>query len=417
MCGITGFVDLNRASSAGILTRMSDILRHRGPDGSGDKFFDTEKNQIGLAHRRLSIIDLSERGKQPMQFANLYITFNGEIYNFREIRSELEKQNHSFQSDSDTEVILHAYAEWGPDCVKKFIGMFAFVIYDTAKNEIVLIRDRAGVKPLFWYANNNLFLFASELKAFHQHPGFKKELDLNAVAAFMQFGNVPSPHCIFKNCFKLKPGHFLRLDLSNLKAESTCYWSVYQDAYNQAKIDLPFDEAKKDTEALLSSAFNYRMVADVPVGVFLSGGYDSVCVTSLLQKERSAKIKTFTISVPDIGLDESKYAKEIAAHLGTDHHEFRCTEKEVFEILKNLPFFYDEPFADSSAIPTTLVSQAARGHVTVALSGDGGDESFAGYNRYDYMMKHGKLLKQIPSPIRNTAASLMQKISSEKIPV
>ncbi|MCE3260643.1 MAG: asparagine synthase (glutamine-hydrolyzing), partial [Bacteroidetes bacterium] len=286
MCGISGFVDLNRTSSAGILTRMSDALRHRGPDGSGEEFLESSRSQVGLGHRRLSIIDLSERGKQPMRFANLYITFNGEIYNFREVREELEKQNHTFHSDSDTEVILHAYAEWGTECVKKFIGMFAFAIYDTAKNELVLMRDRAGVKPLFWYWNDNLFLFASELKSFHQHPGFKKELDLNAVAAFMQFGNVPSPHCIFKNCFKVPAGYFLRFNLSTLKIETTSYWSVYQNAYNQPKLDLPFDEAKKSTEDLLISAFNYRMVADVPVGVFLSGGYDSVCVTSLLQKDR-----------------------------------------------------------------------------------------------------------------------------------
>ncbi|MCE3227633.1 MAG: asparagine synthase (glutamine-hydrolyzing) [Bacteroidetes bacterium] len=417
MCGISGFIDFNKNSTQDILVQMSDVLVHRGPDGSGAEFYETSTSQVGLAHRRLSIIDLSERGKQPMMYKDLTITYNGEIYNFDEIKTRLQKLGHTFVSDSDTEMILHAYSEWGADCLQHFIGMFAIAIYDNAKQEVFIARDRAGIKPLYYYLHDKLFLFASELKAFHKHPGFKKVLNTNAVAAFMQFGNVPVPHCIFQHCLKLKPGHFLKINTSTMKTETTCYWSVYSNAYNRKKIDISFEEAKTKTEELLESSFNYRMVADVPVGVFLSGGYDSVCVTSLLQKNRSEKIKTFTISVPDIGLNEAAYAADIARHLGTEHHELHCSEAEVLEIINHLPFYYDEPFADSSAIPTTLVSKMARQHVTVALSGDGGDESFAGYNRYDYLMKHGKFLKQIPGPLRSTMSAVMKKVPAEKIPV
>lgn len=417
MCGISGFIDFNKGSNERVLTKMSDTLTHRGPDGSGTFFFETEGFQCGLAHRRLSIIDLSERGKQPMQFDKYSITFNGEIYNFHEVRAELVKLGHSFTSNTDTEVILHAYSQWGINCMSRFIGMFAFAIYDNEKKELTLVRDRPGVKPLYYYYHKGLFLFASELKAFHQHPDFQKKLNVNSVAAFMQFGNVPAPDCIFENCYKLKPGHYLRVTAKTGTVMTACYWNVYANAYNQPKLNLSFEDAKHETEDLLASAFKYRMVSDVPVGVFLSGGYDSVCVASLLQKETNDKIKTFTIGVPDMGLDESRYAREIAKHLGTDHHEFFCTEEEAVEIVGQLAFFYDEPFADSSAIPTTLVSQKARQHVTVALSGDGGDEIFAGYNRYDYMMKHGRLLARIPAAARNPVASIMKKVSSEKIPV
>jgi len=417
MCGISGLADFNNNSTEAVLSSMSGALQHRGPDGEGTQFFSESSFRLGLAHRRLSIIDLSERASQPMKYDDLWITFNGEIYNHAEINAELKQLGHAFQSASDTEVILHAYAQWGIKCVERFIGMFAIGIYNSKTKELILLRDRAGVKPLFYYYHGGLFLFASELKAFHQHPGFKKKMNLNAVAAFMQFGNVPSPHCIFEHCYKLEAGHSLILDLKTKKITTECYWDVYTDAYNQPKLDISLDEAKKETETLLTSAFNYRMVSDVPVGVFLSGGYDSVCVTSILQKNRSEKIKTFTIGVPDIGLNESQYAKDIAKHLGTDHHELFCTEKEALDIIEQLPFYYDEPFADSSAIPTTLVSRMARKEVTVALSGDGGDESFAGYNRYDYLMKHGKMLNRLPSGLRNSAAYLMKKVSSEKLPV
>lgn len=415
MCGITGFIDFSKSTSSDDLKKMTDTLQHRGPDGSGQEIFQLENFLLGLGHRRLSIIDLSEHAKQPMQADANWITFNGEIYNFQEIRLELEELGQTFQTHSDTEVILKSYNHWGEKCLEKFIGMFAFVLFDTLKNQLFCARDRAGVKPLYFYSSENLFLFSSELKAFHAHPEFQKEIDLSAVAAFMQFGNVPSDLCIFKNCFKLKPGHSLTFSLDSKKIETKQYWNVY-DFYNAPKSLLSFEKAKIETEKILQSAVNYRMVADVPVGVFLSGGYDSACVAALLQKDRSDKIKTFTIGVPDMGLNEAPFAKEVAKHLGTEHHEFLCTTKEAIELIDDLPFYYDEPFADSSALPTTLVSKMARQHVTVALSADGGDETFAGYNRYDFLSRYQKKLNTLPGFVRKGTAGLMDKIPSEKIP-
>jgi asparagine synthase (glutamine-hydrolysing) len=395
---------------------MTDAMIHRGPDGAGYEFFQNQTCQVGLGHRRLSIIDLTDTGKQPMQLQHWWMTFNGEVYNYQEIKKELESLGHQFIGNSDTEVMLHGYAEWGIQCVHRFIGMFAFVIYDTQKQEVICVRDRAGVKPFFYYWNEGLFLFASELKAFHKHPHFKKEINLDAVAAFMQYGNVPTPHCIFNNCYKLKPGHILTFNLQSLTFNISKYWDVY-DAYNKPKLAISFNEAKIETEKLLQSAFDYRMVSDVPVGVFLSGGYDSACVTSLLQKNNPKKLKTFTIGVADIGLNEAPFAKEIAQHLGTDHYEYECTEKDALELINDLPYYYDEPFADSSAIPTTLVCKMAKKQVTVALSADGGDEIFAGYNRYDYMMRHGKLLNALPSIVNKGMAGMMDLVAANHIPV
>jgi asparagine synthase (glutamine-hydrolysing) len=415
MCGISGFIDFSKKSSEEVLQAMTDTLYHRGPDASGNYFHEDKVAQIGLGHRRLSIIDLSETGKQPMHYKHLCITYNGEVYNFNEIKNELVLLGHQFIGHSDTEVILHAFEQWGIKCVGKFIGMFALVIFDDLSKKIFCLRDRAGVKPFYYYWHENLFLFASELKAFHKHPLFNKEIDLNAIAAYMQYGNVPEPYCIFKNCYKLKPAHYLIFDLEQRTFEIAKYWNVY-DFYNKQKLDISFSEAKSETEKILSSAFNYRMVADVPIGVFLSGGYDSACLTAILQKNRTEKLKTFTIAVPDIGLNEAPYAKEIAKHIGSDHSQYDCTQKEAVELINELPYYYDEPFGDSSAIPTTLVCKIARQQVTVALSADGGDEVFAGYNRYDYMVKYGKLLNQTPSFMRKSAAELMQRIPAEKLP-
>lgn len=416
MCGIAGFIDFHKKSTTSNIQSMIEPLNHRGPDGEGVSLFKSKNAIIGFGHKRLSIIDLSQAGKQPMALNHLHITYNGEIYNYQEIKNELLELGHHFNGESDTEMILHAYTEWGIKAVERFIGMFAIALFDEKKQEVVFIRDRAGVKPLFYYQKNDLILFSSELKSFHEHPEFEKKLDLNAVAAYMQYGNVPTPHCIFKNCGKIKPGHYLKINLEKKSPQEIQYWNVY-DFYNQPKLNLSFPEAKIQTKELLKSAFNYRMVADVPVGVFLSGGYDSTTVSSLIQAESTARLKTFTIGVPDIGLNEAPYARDIAKHLDTDHTEINCTEQEAIEMIKDLPFFYDEPFADSSAIPTTLVSKAARKDVTVALSADGGDEIFGGYNRYDFMHRYGKTLNSIPKAVRKILVGAMGNISSEKIPV
>lgn len=415
MCGIAGFVDFNKRTSEETLTAMTRIIKHRGPDGDGHFLDRNEAAFVGLGHRRLSIIDLSSAASQPMYYKNYVVIFNGEIYNYSEVREVLFGKGHVFLTHSDTEVILHAYEEWGKHCVDQFIGMFTFVIYDKSKNEVFCIRDRAGVKPFFWYFKDGLFLFGSELKSFHQHPDFKKELNTDAIAAFMQFGYVPVPHCIFNHAYKLQPGHHLTINLEEKDIQVEKYWDVL-DAYNQPKLDISLQEAIDESERILEKAFQYRMVADVPVGVFLSGGYDSTCVTALLQKNSTAKINTFTIGVHDKGLNEAEFAKETAKHLGTNHTEYYCTVDEALEIVPNLPFFYDEPFADSSAIPTTLVSKLARQQVIVALSADAGDEVFAGYNKYDYVARVKKKLDRVPASVRKGIANVMEHIPAHRVP-
>ena len=415
MCGIAGFIDFNRKTTDDIIHKMTGIMQHRGPDGDGHYIDRNDKMIIGLGHRRLSIIDLSNAAGQPMQFEQLYIIFNGEVYNYNEIRDELIGKGHAFVTHSDTEVILHAYKEWGNKCVDRFVGMFAFVIYDKQNQQLFCVRDRAGVKPFFWYFKNGLFLFASELKAFHQHPGFEKELNTDAIGAYMQYGYVPTPHCIFKNTHKLEPGHTFTMNLANGEIATNKYWDVL-DFYNKPKLTISLPEAIEETERILEKAFQYRMVSDVPVGVFLSGGYDSTCVTALLQKNSTAKINTFTIGVDDKGLNEAPFAKATAAHLGTNHTEYYCTPKEALEIVPDLPFYYDEPFADSSAIPTTLVSKLARQKVTVALSADAGDEIFAGYNKYDYIARVKNKINKMPAPVRKTMAAIMKQVPAHRIP-
>ncbi|MGZ3916190.1 MAG: asparagine synthase (glutamine-hydrolyzing), partial [Flavisolibacter sp.] len=266
-----------------------------------------------------------------------------------------------------------------------------------------------------YFFKNDAFLFGSELKSLMAHPAFEKEINTDAVASFLQYNYVPSPHCIFKNTFKLPAGHLLRLDLKKQQLTFRQYWNVY-DYYNKPKLNISLTEAIDETEKILEKAFQYRMVSDVPVGVFLSGGYDSTCVTALLQKNSSEKIKTFTIGSTHNKLDEAPFAKEIALRLGTDHTEFYCTSKEAEDIILDLPYYYDEPFADPSAIPTILVSRMARQKVTVALSADAGDEIFAGYNRYDYISRYGQKISRIPKPIRKLSVLAMENISSNRIP-
>lgn len=415
MCGIAGFIDFSHKSDDDVLKKMSLCLSHRGPDGEGIWSYRNEEASIGFGHLRLSIIDLSTAANQPMHFDGLHVMFNGEIYNYNEIRDELIGKRHEFKTHSDTEVILHSWREWGIAAIHRWHGMFAIVMYDEKSNQVTCIRDRAGVKPLNYYESPDLFLFASELKSIMVHPAFRKEIDHNAVASYLQFGYVSHPHSIFKGVKKLSPGHMLQINLSTRAKNITQYWNVY-DAYNKPKLNISLPEAINETEKVLEKAFQYRMVADVPVGVFLSGGYDSSCVTALLQKNSAEKIKTFTIGTTDNKLDEAPFAKQIAAHLGTDHTEYYCTAKEALDIIPELSFYYDEPFADSSAIPTILVSRMARKKVTVALSADAGDEIFAGYNRYDYLYRFSDRIQSIPKPIRKVAVAAMESISSEKIP-
>lgn len=401
MCGITGYIDFNSSTDPGTLIAMTNSLSHRGPDDSGTEYFGNIEGQIGLGFRRLSIIDLSPAGHQPMynDDHSLCIVFNGEIYNYREIKVLLEKDGIKFKSDSDTEVLLRSYEKWGSDCVNKFIGMFAVAIYDANKNILTLIRDRAGVKPLYYYWRDQLFLFGSELKAFHKHPRFTKVIDFNALGVYFQDGYISAPHCIYKGASKLQPGHRLEVNLISREVTTHCYWSVHE-AYNKKPLNISFEDACSETEKLLVSAFQYRMIADVPVGVFLSGGFDSSAVAAILQTNSTSKINTFTIGFEDDSQNEAAFAKKIASHLGTEHHEQYCREEEAMAIIPSLGHIYDEPFADSSAIPTILVSRIARESVTVALSADGGDEAFAGYYNYPKSLKYIHKLEAIPKPFR-----------------
>lgn len=416
MCGIAGFIDFNNKSNEEQLLKMASSVAHRGPDGQGHYFVQTPEAQIGFGHRRLSIIDLSTAANQPLHFDGLHVIFNGEVYNYAEIREELIRLGHSFQTHSDTEVILHAWRQWGEASIKQWRGMYAIALYDEKTREIILIRDRPGVKPVHYYWHQGLFLFGSELKSLMAHPGFPREMDPAAVALFLQYGHVPSPHCIFRHTHKLLPGHLLRLKLGDRSLATTRYWNVY-DHYNQPKLEISQPDAIRETERILSESFRYRMVADVPVGVFLSGGYDSTCVTTLLQRQYTEKIRTFTIGSTDNKLDEAPFARQVAERLGTEHTEYYCSAKEALDIIPDLPYYYDEPFADSSAIPTILVSRLARKQVTVALSADAGDEIFAGYNRYDYIYRYGKKIQRIPAPLRKLMAAAMGTIPAGKIPV
>ncbi len=416
MCGIAGFIDFSERSSKDDLCAMADSLVHRGPDDSGYEIFHQNAASIGLGFRRLSIIDLSPTGHQPMQNVQRgdWIVFNGEIYNFKEIQQELLLMGYSFSSQSDTEVILKSYEAWGIKCVDKFIGMFAIALFEPKKNKVLFIRDRAGVKPFYYYWKDGLFLFASELKAMHKHPAFKKTIDTDALSLFFQQGYIPAPYSIFKDTYKLKPGHWIELDLVSQELKEEKYWDIV-DAYNLDKLDIPYDLALEETEKLLVSSFNYRMIADVPVGVFLSGGYDSSCVTALLQKNSSQKIKTFTIGFDDKRYNEAHHAKEVANFLGTDHHEYFCTFREAMDFVPRLPEICDEPFGDPSIIPTSLVSKIAVNHVKVALSADAGDELFAGYPRHLKSLGYITKFNNIPALVSKTLAQLIPSDSGSTV--
>ncbi len=411
MCGITGFFDTKNLITQEDLINSNITLSHRGPDASRTEIYTLPKGTIGFGHKRLSILDLSENGSQPMHNddGNISVILNGEVYNFNEIKKELVSLGYSFKSSGDTEVIIKSYEEWGLGAINKFIGMFAIALLDKNKNELFLIRDRVGVKPLYYYRNDNTLLFASELKAFHPFPCFRKEINNEAVSLFFKYGYIPAPHTIFKNAFKLFPGCILTLDIRKNEIKIEKYYEI-ADYYHKPKITISEEELVQETEKILSSAFQYRMVSDVPVGVFLSGGYDSSIVSAILQKNNTQKIKTFTIGFEEKNYDEAQYAKDIAKYLQTDHHQYYCSTREARDIIADLPYIFDEPFGDSSAIPTILVSRFARKQVTVALSADGGDEVFAGYNKYDYFLNLKKKVQNIPGFLNDGSAGILQTL-------
>lgn len=384
MCGIVGFIDKNE--SMHILNHMLKTQSYRGPDDSG-VYFD-EKSGVHFGHNRLSIQDLSSHGHQPFISGceNYVIVFNGEVYNFKNIRNELKNLGYKFISNSDTEVILYSYKEWGINCIDKFIGMFAFAVLDKLQEKLFLVRDRAGVKPLYYYADEKEFMFSSEIKSFHKHPKFKKEQNLVVLPYFFQFGYIPAPYTIFENCYKLEAGHYLEFNIQHSTFNITKYWDV-NDFHLQEKFSKGEDEILEDVEKILDDAIDLRMVSDVPVGVFLSGGYDSSLVASILAKKQGKKINTFTIGFDDEKYNEAKHAKTIAEYLGTNHTEYYMKNSDMLDLVEDLPFYYDEPFGDSSSLPTMIVSKLSRQSVTVALSADGGDEAFCGYSKYFFLNK------------------------------
>ena len=375
MCGIAGIV--SQSSDLELIGPMTEAMSHRGPDGSGI----WSDGLCSLGHRRLAIIDLSVKGKQPLCNENetVWIVFNGEIYNFQELRAELERFGHKFNSHTDTEVIVHAYEQWDAECVKKLRGMFAFAIWDQQKRRLFLARDRVGKKPLYYTDNGRCFAFASELQGLLQNPEVQREADLEGVDSYLSWGYVPAPLTGFKNVLKLPPAHFLMLDVGpdDTKTRVERYW----DLQYSPKITMTESEAGEHLREKLTEAVRYRLISDVPLGAFLSGGIDSSIVVGLMAQVSGTRVKTFSIGFDDNDYNELRFARAIAERWGTDHTELIVKPDEL-AVLPKLVKHYGEPYADSSAIPTFYVSQITRSGVTVALNGDGGDESFAGYDRY-----------------------------------
>jgi asparagine synthase (glutamine-hydrolysing) len=416
MCGITGFigpVGMGRDERARILAGMSASLRHRGPD-SGGQWID-EASGVALGHRRLAIVDLTAEGHQPMvsSCGRYTLTFNGEIYNHGEVRDELRSLGAVFRGRSDTEVMAEGFGRWGVSAtLPRLAGMFAFAVYDREKRELVLARDRLGEKPLYYGAHGGVFLFASELKSIQSYPGLSLEIDRGALALFMRHNYVPSPYSIYKGFYKLPAGTCLRIKAGappSALPPPEPYWSL-ASAMESGRRN-PFqggdDEAIEALEEKLSVSVGQMMMADVPLGAFLSGGIDSSLITAVMQKLSAKPVKTFTIGFEEKEFDEARHAAAVARHLGTEHTELRVTPKEALETIPSLPLIYDEPFSDSSQIPTCLVSALTRRKVTVCLSGDGGDEIFAGYTRYLASLRLRKIFGTVPGPLRRAGASLM----------
>lgn len=415
MCGITGFWNRNGHAPDDplrIVRSMTDVLTHRGPDG-GDAWQDSDARLV-LGHRRLAVIDLSEAGRQPMLSSDgrLAITYNGEVYNFAEIRANLEREGCAFRGRSDTEVIVEACALWGVEkTVARLIGMFAFALWDRQERRLTLVRDRLGIKPLYWAELRKTFLFGSELKALHAYPGFSAEIDRQSLAAFMRFGYVPAPKSIYHGVNKLEPGCMLHAT-SDGKVVIERYWDVRAVARNGASEPLSLDdgEATERLETTLGEAVRQRLISDVPIGAFLSGGIDSSTVVALMQARASGPVRTFSIGFHDGQYNEAVHAAAVARHLGTDHTELYVAEDDARAVIPELPRLYDEPFADSSQIPTYLVSRLARQTVTVSLSGDGGDELFGGYNRHFLGAQIENRVLAVPARVRRAAAFALEAV-------
>jgi asparagine synthase (glutamine-hydrolysing) len=419
VCGIVGFLDrsgrMRPEELSTTVQRMAASLRHRGPEDEGC-WVDAHQG-VALGHRRLSIIDLSPAGHQPMQShgGRYTVVFNGEIYNFKTLRRELEGSGQTFLGHSDTEVMLAAIGQWGLEpALDKFNGMFAFALWDAQKRVLQLARDRIGEKPLYYGWAGKTMLFASELKALRMHPSFEGEIDRNVLALYLRHNYIPAPYSIYKGIYKLPPGTFATLRSAEHSFSLNTYWSARQAA--ERGVSNPFSgnelEAIDHLEALLQDAVKLRMESDVPLGAFLSGGIDSSVVVALMQASSSRPVKSFTIGFDDANYDEAPHAKAVAAHLGTEHTELYVTPEQAMAVIPDLPHLYDEPFADSSQIPTFLVSRLARSRVTVTLSGDGGDELFGGYDSYFRRQSIHRWIQWIPKTLKPPVANVFSGLAA-----
>ncbi len=390
MCGICGFMS-RRTITKEQLTAMNDTMYHRGPNDSGAEIYEAADGyRVGMAQRRLSILDLSPLGHQPMHAGDGRVTvvFNGEIYNFQELKKELS--DYPFRSTCDTEVILAAYLKWGIDCIKRLNGMFAIALYDRKLQTLFLARDRIGKKPLYYWEEGGNLVFASECKPLMACPGFTKKIRLDILPRYLYQQYINAPESIFEDVYKVEPGTILTFRDGHSTSEK--YWDVAQVYARMSKEPVrDYAQAKQGLKERLQKATAQRMIADVPLGAFLSGGYDSSLISAMAQEQSQIPLSTFSIGFKEKKYDEAGYAREVAKHLGTRHTELYIDEPEMFDLVESIPKYFDEPFADSSQIPTMLVSALAREHVTVALSGDGGDEFYCGYSIYENV-KQAQLL-------------------------
>lgn len=422
MCGIAGFFERSRNRDAEeceqIVRRMASTLAHRGPDDEGS-WADAEAG-VALGHRRLAILDLSSEGRQPMHSADgrYVLTFNGEIYNFPGLRRSLEKKGHCFRGHSDTEVMLAAFCEWGLlPALEHFVGMFAFALWDRQENRLHLVRDRAGEKPLYYGWAGDALVFGSELKALRVHPRWRGRIDRGALSFLIRYGCIPAPHCIYEDTHKLPPGCALTLTEAQIRDRKTADPAPYWSARNVAEAGAahPFkgteEEANEWLHPLLLQSVARQMVADVPVGAFLSGGIDSSLVVALMQAQSGRPIKTFSIGFHQDGFDEAPFAKAVARHLRTDHTELYVQARELQQIIPRLPYVYDEPLADPSQIPTVLLCRLTGSKVKVSLSGDAGDELFGGYDHYRKTRRIWNALRPIPQTFRKRVAGRLKTLA------
>ena len=418
MCGFAGFTDLSTFSGneSQLMERMLDAIVHRGPDDSG-VWLDSAAG-VALGHRRLAIVDLSPAGHQPMHSVcrRWVIVFNGEIYNHETLRRDLEANGwkEGWRGHSDTEVLLAAISMYGVTvALEKCVGMFAFALWDRMERTLILARDRLGEKPLYYGWLGNIFLFASDLAALYCHPQWKGEINRGALALLMRHNYIPAPYSIFSNISKLQPGRILRLAHGSKDIKIDSYWNAAQKITEIQPFEGTPEQAVDRLEALLKQSIAGQMTADVPLGAFLSGGIDSSTVVALMQSLSPRPVNTFTIGFHEEGYNEAKHAKAVASHLGTDHHELYVSSSDALKVIPQLPSIYSEPFSDSSQIPTFLVSRLARQSVTVSLSGDGGDELFAGYSRYAFSDKIWSRLSRVPETLRNSLAKGIQALPTQ----